>query len=241
MDERSRIYSLTRHYHREIGTTMRRCFSYSMIARILGLLLLAAAALKLNGLAVDPVGRMGLFSMPAFQIGVTELELFLAGWLLWGKQPIGSWMMALGVFTVFAFVSAYQGWIGRASCGCFGQLSVSPWNAFGIDLTVLFALILGRPDLGPVWQQPRLLLKSILIFIYGMVGTVALLVALTSLASVIYGSPDAALAHFRGERISIYPRLVDVGTGDPGEVRETAVEVVNRTDRTLRLIGGTTD
>ena len=133
---------------------MLRCLSYSFVSRSLGILLLAAAGLKLNGLAIDPVGRMGLFTLPAFQIAVVEFEIFLAVWLLWGRLPLGSWATALGVFTVFAGVSAYQGWIGRASCGCFGQLSVSPWYAFGIDVAVLLALMLGRPDLQSVRQQP---------------------------------------------------------------------------------------
>jgi hypothetical protein len=213
---------------------------YLLVSRFLGVLLLAVAALKLNGLAVDPVGRMGLFSVPAFQIAVVEFEIFLAVWLLWGRQPLGSWAVALGVFTVFAAVSAYQGWIGRASCGCFGRLSVSPWYAFGIDLAVLLALILGRPDLAAV-RQPRLLLANVLPAVYGLGGALVVLAMLAGLASLRYGSPDAALAHLRGERISLYPRLIDVGTGAPEEVREAAVEVVNRTDHPVRLIGGTKD
>jgi hypothetical protein len=214
---------------------------YSVVSRFLAVLLLAAALLKLNGLAVDPVGRMGLFSVPAFQIAVIEFELFLAAWLLWGKRPLGSWATALGVFAIFAAVSAYQGWIGRSSCGCFGKLAVSPWYAFGIDLTVLLALFLGRPDLEAVRRQPWRLLMSILPALFGLGGALVVLAALAGLARSVYGSPDAALAHLRGERISLYPRLVDVGTGIPGERREAAFEVVNRTDHPIRLIGGTKD
>lgn len=220
---------------------MLRRLSYSVVSRFLAALLLTAAVLKLNGLAVDPVGRMGLFTMPAFQIAVVEFELFLAAWLLWGKRPLDSWATALGVFAIFTAVSAYEGWIGRASCGCFGQLSVSPWYAFGIDLTVLVALILGRPDLTAVSHQPWLLLMSILPALYGLGGAIVILASLAGLANWVYGSPDAALAHLRGERISLYPRTVDVGTGAPGEVREAAFEVVNRTDHPIRLIGGTKD
>jgi hypothetical protein len=216
---------------------MPRPLRYTWVARLLALLLLAAAGLKLNGLAVDPVGRIGLFSLPAFQIAVVEFELFLAIWLLWGRQPLGSWVTALGVFTIFASVSAYQGWIGRASCGCFGQLSVGPWSAFGIDLAVLMALILGRPDL----QALRLLLASFLPAFYSLVGAIVIVGTLAGLGALMYGSADSALAHLRGERISLYPRWVDVGSGDPDEELETAVEVVNRTDHPIRLIGGTKD
>jgi hypothetical protein len=208
---------------------------------LLAVLLLAAAVLKLNGLVADPVSRMGLFTAPSFQIAVIEFELFLAAWLLWGKRPLGSWATALTVFTIFAGVSAYQGWIGRASCDCFGQLSVSPWYAFGVDLAVLVALILGRPDLAMIWRQPRLFLVSVVPVVYALGGAVVILASLAGLANWFYGSPDAALAHLRGERISLYPRLVDVGTGTPEEIREAALEVVNRTDDPIRLIGGTKD
>jgi hypothetical protein len=84
-------------------------------------------------------------------------------------------------------------------------------------------------------------LKSVLPVSYGLGGASIVLAALVGLAVSIYGSPDTASAHLRGERISLYPRLVDLGTGDPGEIRETVVEVVNRTDHPIRLIGGTKD
>ena len=67
------------------------------------------------------------------------------------------------------------------------------------------------------------------------------LAVLTGLACWVYGSPDAALARLRGEAISLYPRMVDVGTRAPGEQWETTIEVVNRTDHPIRLIGGAKD
>jgi hypothetical protein len=212
---------------------------YSWVARVLALLLLAAAGLKLAGLAVDPVGRMGLFSAPAFQVAVVEFEVFLAFWLLSGKRPAGSWAVALGVFLTFAGVSAWQGWIGRASCGCFGRLSVSPWYAFGIDVAVVFALLLGKPQGGGM--NPWAILVDLLPGIYGLCGAVIVLGALAGLGALCFGSPDAALARLRGERVSLYPSLIDMGTGPPGEIREQVVEVVNRTEQPIRLIGGAAD
>lgn len=86
-----------------------------------------------------------------------------------------------------------------------------------------------------------MVLASMLPALYGLGGAVAILASLGGLANWKYGSPDAALAHLRGERVSLYPRLVDVGTGAPGEGREAAFEVVNRTGHPIRLIGGTKD
>lgn len=207
---------------REMVIVMLRSLRYSWVARFLALLLLAAAGLKLNGLAVDPVSRMGLFSVTAFQVAVIEFEIFLALWLLSGKRLLGSWATTLSVFAVFAGVSAYQGWIGRASCGCFGKFSVSPWYAFGLDVAIVFTLILSRPDLTAVRQKPRLILTDLLPAVYGLVGAFAVLLMLVALISWFIGSPDAVLARLRGERVSLYPRMVDVGTGAADEMREAA-------------------
>lgn len=69
---------------------MRRPFSWTVISKCLGILLLVAAALKVQGLGIDPVRRLGPFSTPEFQLAVVEFETFLALWLLWGKRPLGS-------------------------------------------------------------------------------------------------------------------------------------------------------
>ena len=45
----------------------------------------------------------------------------------------------------------------------------------------------------------------------------------------------------RTERLSVHPPLIDMGHGAPGETREATVELTNRTDQPIRLIGGTAD
>lgn len=210
------------------------------MARGLALLLLAAAALKFHGLAVEPVGRLGWFSLPAIQFLTIELEIGLALWLLSNRNPVGAWAAAVVVFLCFAGFSAWQGWVGRSPCGCFDKLSASPWVAFGIDLVVLTLLLLGRPQREKGASRTTIL-KQLLPAASVLGGAAALLAVLAGLSTLAYGSPDAALAHLRGERISLYPRLVDLGTGAPGERREQVVEVVNRTDQTVRLIGAAPD
>ncbi len=220
----------------------RILLGYQVVRCLLGSLLLVAALLKLNGLAADPVARMGIFSTPEFQVAVIEFELFLAVWLLWGKRPLGSWLVALATFAGFAAVSFYQGWIGQASCGCFGRLSVSPWYAFGLDVLVLTGLLVGRPDLKPLRENPRRgLAGAMLPAAWGLAGMVVIGGVLSGLAYFGFGSMPAALAYLRGERVSIDPRLVDVGEGPRGEARDVTVTLMNWTDRPVQLFGGTAD
>src|SRR5262249_39798119 len=110
------------------------------------------------------------------------------------------------------------------------------------DLIALLALVVAKPELKGFWEQPRSILVNMLgRTVAGLAGVSLLLGLLVGLSVYFFGSTDAALAYLRGERISIRPNLVDVGEGSPGETRVTAVEVVNRTDHEIRLIGGTSD
>src|SRR5881628_1491027 len=101
---------------------MNRRLLHLVVSKSLGCLLLAAAGLKIYGLGVTPVGPIGIFSAPAFQVGLIEFEILLGLWLISGLNPVGAWITAILGFTGFAAVSFYLGWIGQASCGCFGQL-----------------------------------------------------------------------------------------------------------------------
>lgn len=97
------------------------------MARILGLLLIGAAGLKIYGLGVQPVAGIGIFSAPEFQVALIEFEIALSICLLWGARPILSWLIALITFAGFAAASLFLAAIGQSSCGCFGALvSVSP-------------------------------------------------------------------------------------------------------------------
>lgn len=221
---------------------MPRKLPYALVSRILGVLLLLAAALKANGLAADPVARMGIFAAPEFQVAVIEFELFLALWLLWGVRPLGSWVVALATFTGFAAISCYQGLVGQTSCGCFGRVTVSPWYAFGLDVLVLVALLVGRPDLKPLWENPRRgLTAALLPAAWGLAGMALVACLLLGAAHFGFGSVPAALAYFRGERVSLEPRVLDLGEGAGGETREVTVTLTNWTDQPIQLFGGTAD
>lgn len=152
----------------------------------------------------------------------------------------GAWLAAAATLLAFAAISGYHGWIGQATCGCFGVIKASPWHAFAVDVTALVSLAVGRPNVGPIRNIPRSeLVRSR--GAYLLAGSIVLLTALTALAAWVYHSPAAALARLRGEALTVTPSYVDFGQGEAGQVLEATVEVRNWTDNPIRLIGGTSD
>jgi hypothetical protein len=210
---------------------------YAVVGRLLGLLLLTAAGLKALGLAVGPVAQTSALAAPWLQLAIIELELFLGLWLLSGAGPRGSWAVALLTFAAFAAVSARAGWDRQQTCGCFGPVPVSPWYAFALDVGIVAVLLLARPKLivleGPQVRargQWRAALSGA-----GAALVVTVLAAGTAL--VLVESPARALAHIRGEAITLSAASVDVGEGEAGENRKVVTQLTNQTDREVRVVG----
>ena len=223
-----------RYYLEMVSTTPEtRTLIPFTVRVVLGGLLIATAAAKLNGLGVTAVPQIGWFAQPWVQLAAAEWEVVLGLWLVAGAYPLCSWAAAIATFAAFAAVSGSLGWSGVASCGCFGLVEASPWWAFGVDVTALAALSLARPAGKNVPPSRAVLVTA--------GATVALLVAAVAVGSAVYGSPQAALARLRGEPITVTPVPVDLGTGTPGMKLESRVEVKNWSDRTVRLVGGTSD
>src|SRR5271170_7530640 len=109
-----------------------------------GLVLLAAALLKLSGVieAYWSTGwLMDRFDANAFlTIGVSLFEIVLSAWLLSGYKPGAAVRAAMLCFGLFAVVSLYHVMTGTKSCGCFGPAATSPWLSLAIDLAALAAL-----------------------------------------------------------------------------------------------------
>lgn len=96
------------------------------VARICGVILLAAVALKVQGMASGGVGQsLSMFS-PRVQLLGLEVEAVIGVWLLSGFARRGAWLAAIGLFATLAAVSAYLVAAGQPSCGCFGRVEVSP-------------------------------------------------------------------------------------------------------------------
>ncbi len=139
-------------------------------------------------------------------------------------------------------ISGYLGWIGQATCGCFGTIQASPWHAFAMDGTALAFLAIGFPkQVSSKTPQEGGLLRVVSSAAYFVLGVVAIVACLAGMGTWSYGSPAAALAHLRGEALAVKPEFVDCGTGKSGEILEAVVEVHNWSDRSVRVYGGTSD
>jgi hypothetical protein len=195
--------------------------------------LLATAAAKLSNLGVTAVPQVGWFAQPRVQLAAAEWEVVLGLWLLAGAYPVYSWTAAVLTFAAFGAVSGYLGWSGVASCGCFGVIEASPWWAFGVDVVAVTVLAVSRP-VGTDRPPSRALLAT-------AGATLTLLVAAVAVGSAVCGSPQAALARLSGESLTVAPAHVDMGTGATGERLQSRVEVKNWSDRTVRIVGGTSD
>jgi len=198
--------------------------------------LLVAAGLKVHSLAFDPFSQDVYFGSPRLLIASVEVEILLGLWLLSGWLVRAAWVSALGFFGILAGVSSYLALVGQRSCGCLGQVTVSPWVMFGIDVGAVAALALWRPGrtaTSPPAVCARQLLKS------GAVAAVLLALA-SSVFLLANANPANTLARLRGEAITADPAVCDVGEGTLGEERTFRIRLTNRADRPVRLVGGTT-
>lgn len=184
--------------------------------------------------AVPPVGP---FASSDLQFASVVWEALLGVVLLSGVCRPLAWGAAVVTFALFAAVSGYLGWQGVARCGCFGAIPASPWHALVVDLLVLVALIIVRPEPSACWQAAR---RACGPLARTACGVAVLLLLAAAAGWARYGSVPAALAVLRGEPL-VAPRYLDFGVGAPGESHERPLPVTNWTDRPVHLIGGTSD
>jgi len=208
-----------------------RCIKVASI--LCGLLLLAAAGLKLYGLNYSPFAQYGRLLTPTVQSFAVVWEVLLGFWLLSGSSRFLSWLAAMATFTGFAVVSGYLGIIGQASCGCLGVIEASPWAAFALDVSALVLLMIGRPP----WTG----WASCKAGLWWAGGFSALLALIVVIGISVFGSTEAAIARLRGESLGVTPSVLDFGTGKPGDKLTATVTVRNWTDQPVRVLDGTAD
>ncbi len=120
---------------------------YTVVRLTLGVVLLAAAALKGYQLATEPTADTRLMDSWWFVVSAVEFEFLLAACLLVGIYPQQIRRIATGCFALFACVSAYKVVTGESSCGCFGSVELNPWFSLILDLVAVLALLHWRPTI----------------------------------------------------------------------------------------------
>jgi thiol-disulfide isomerase/thioredoxin len=119
-----------------------------IVLKILSLLLLTGAVLKGWQLLTEPMANNGIWTNRVFLILTGEIEIALGVWLLSGLFKKVAWLIALGCFTLFSFITLYKGLSGAQSCGCFGSVHVNPWiTLFAIDIPAVILLSVFRPGI----------------------------------------------------------------------------------------------
>ncbi len=213
-----------------------------LLARILlSIFLLTAAAFKAHALGNATTSPSLILLPPRWQVALVEVEVLLALWLLSGVYLRGAWLVSVMAFGVFGGLSCYQGVAGQPSCGCFGNLVVSPWLAFVGDLGALAALFYWRPRLtrradlvalAPSRYRPVVLAGL------PFLGVAAVCLSVLLLSN---GRTAGLLAALRGEALTVEPGVTDIGVVASREPRFFQITLRNHTDRPIRIIGGTSD
>jgi len=203
---------------------------------------LAAAGLKAHGLTLDPLSQDSFLSSPRLLIASIQLEVLLGLWLLSGRSQRGVRWVSLVFFGMLAVISAYLGLVGQASCGCLGRVSVNPWITFGLDigLVALLALSRPRPEESPCHPFTLSPCQPWREAVSTSLGALAFLALIAGVFFLLFDNPVEALARLRGESIGVEPTVSDVGSAIAGTHRDFAIELINHTDHSVRIVGGTT-
>lgn len=157
-------------------------------------------------------------------------ELFLGVWLLSGEMRFWAAISGAVTFALFAVVAGFSGWVGQASCQCFGTVPTNPWLMSGIDIGLLIGLLLTaswKKQAGDATRVADLLRVA--------------LVGLPLSLLFVLGIPAEVAARIRGEAFRVDESRLDMGDANPGDVLIHEVSVLNVSGSPQRLVGGSQD
>jgi hypothetical protein len=124
----------------------------------LGGLLIAASLLTVwsESRNPSPANRTWVHR-PVAMMPVAVIEAVLGTLLMAGLYRYLSWMIAIGVFGVFAIITAIEAASGEDSCNCLGAISVRPVYTMFLDVVAVAALLwTGSPPSRGIGQSiPR--------------------------------------------------------------------------------------
>ncbi|MHC5542585.1 MFS transporter [Singulisphaera rosea] len=126
---------------RRQGGRPSRGVPFGLVRSSLGLVLMAAGALKLFQLTFESQDES---PSTLFLLIFSEAEILGGLWMLIGLEPERTRIWALAVFLGFAASSLIQALGGKCTCGCFGPLSPNPWLVLLFDVAAILALSFAR-------------------------------------------------------------------------------------------------
>lgn len=154
--------------------------AFIVLRGMAGSLLIVASCLKAHQLLTGPVSGEYWWDARPWQALAVGGELLLAGWMWSGLAPQLTRIFGLGIFSMFSIMTLIKALGGETSCGCFGELTVSPWITLGIDLALWFGFALIRPVSKSIdqnaairpqsWLEPVVALPWALVVLAGVVG-----------------------------------------------------------------------
>jgi hypothetical protein len=158
---------------------------------LIGILLLVASMLKAHQLATQELPERSILTTRWFLVGTVVFELGFGLWLISGfHERITRWA-AVATFAVFFEGSLYLFVIDAPSCGCFGRITVLPWQAMLIDLGGIGLLLAWRPAGSlTVFTHPRWLF---------VLGLAYVTVAAPVVISVLDYAPQGPMAGLRND------------------------------------------
>ena len=112
---------------------MDKRLRYRIVSRVLGLFFLTAAILKLIGSTTEPTGPMTFLATPLVRNLIIQFEFVIGSLLILGVIPVTIWLLTVCTFVVFLLANSYFLFVGYSSCGCFGAITLSPWQAIIMD------------------------------------------------------------------------------------------------------------
>lgn len=217
-------------YHGVIVTAWANWVRWSV-----ALLLIVAAILKFYGLMTDPLASHSLLGSSRWELALIQVEWLLGLWLLSGIWSRACWAVAMVFFSGALVVTVYQGWTGQVSCGCLGRVQAHPWAMALLDALVLSALTLSArawwPDRADAGTKP---------IFRRWLFALAILLALVLAVITLSPNPARTLAHIRGQPLAMRPFVSELGEATASEWRTFQVEIVNFSNRSYSVVGGTT-
>lgn len=120
--------------------------AFAILARILGIVLFAAAVLKGRDLPVAQVHDPIFWNTHTLEMAAIVGEIGLGSLLLAGLFPQLSWWLSVIFFIATMGFGLDRALAGAESCGCFGTVRISPWYTAAFDFAAWLALLIFRPN-----------------------------------------------------------------------------------------------